>query len=318
MSEELIIFNKFDHGLEKLWNNFDSKKENPFLNYSINKIWYDIFGKGTELKIITDKINFIAPMLIKEDIAYFCGGKDLFDYHNFVYKDTIHIESIKSVLNQLFIEQSVNKIELNSIVEESQLHKTLLNFQNEYDFEFIDEDVSPMINLPESFDEYLSNLSKKNRHEIRRKIRKFEKNFEFKIVNANDENINKLLVEFIKLMKLNPEKKLFLNSDRVEFMNKVIKDSILNDRGELSFIEIDNNLISTSFSFKNNHKLFVYNSGFNNDYSEYSVGLMNHVYNIKNKIGNYNVMDFLRGNEEYKYRIGCKNRNLLTITVKKK
>ncbi|MFL2677409.1 MAG: GNAT family N-acetyltransferase [Dehalococcoidia bacterium] len=318
MSEELIIFNKFDHGLEKLWNNFDSKKENPFLNYSINKIWYDIFGKGTELKIITDKINFIAPMLIKEDIAYFCGGKDLFDYHNFVYKDTIHIESIKSVLNQLFIEESVNKIELNSIVEESQLHKTLLNFQNEYDFEFIDEDVSPMINLPESFDEYLSNLSKKNRHEIRRKIRKFEKNFEFKIVNANDENINKLLVEFIKLMKLNPEKKLFLNSDRVEFMNKVIKDSILNDRGELSFIEIDNNLISTSFSFKNNHKLFVYNSGFNNDYSEYSVGLMNHVYNIKNKIGNYNVMDFLRGNEEYKYRIGCKNRNLLTITVKKK
>tara|TARA_S200000501_G_scaffold287662_1_gene272233 strand:+ start:3540 stop:4496 length:957 start_codon:yes stop_codon:yes gene_type:complete len=318
LSEELIIFNKFDHGLEKLWNNFDSKKENPFLNYSINKIWYDIFGKGTELKIITDKINFIAPMLIKEDIAYFCGGKDLFDYHNFVYKDTIHIESIKSVLNQLFIEESVNKIELNSIVEESQLHKTLLNFQNEYDFEFIDEDVSPMINLPESFDEYLSNLSKKNRHEIRRKIRKFEKNFEFKIVNANDENINKLLVEFIKLMKLNPEKKLFLNSDRVEFMNKVIKDSILNDRGELSFIEIDNNLISTSFSFKNNHKLFVYNSGFNNDYSEYSVGLMNHVYNIKNKIGNYNVMDFLRGNEEYKYRIGCKNRNLLTITVKKK
>ncbi len=45
---------------------------------------------------------------------------------------------------------------------------------------------------------------------------------------------------------------------------------------------------------------------------------MNHVYNIKNKIGNYNVMDFLRGNEEYKYRIGCKNRNLLTVTVKKK
>ena len=318
MSEELIIFNKFDHDLEKLWTNFDSKKENPFLNYSINKIWYDIFGKGAELKIITDKINFIAPMVIKKKIAYFCGGKDLFDYHNLVYKDTINIESIKSVFDQLFIAEGVNKIELNSVVDESQLHKILLNFQNEYDFEFINEDVSPMVNLPKSFDEYLSNLSKKNRHEIRRKIRKFEKNFKFKIVNANAENIDKLLVEFIKLMKLNPEKKLFLNSDRVEFMNKVIKDSILNDRGELSFIEIDNNLISTSFSFKNNHKLFVYNSGFNNDYSEYSVGLMNHVYNIKNKIGNYNVMDFLRGNEEYKYRIGCKNRNLLTITVKKK
>ena len=318
MSEELIIFNKFDHDLEKLWTNFDSKKENPFLNYSINKIWYDIFGKGAELKIITDQVNFIAPMVIKENSAYFCGGKDLFDYHNLIYKDAIRIESIKSIFNQLFLKENVNKIELNSIVEESQLHNILLNFQNEYDFEFIDEDVSPMINLPESFDGYLSNLSKKNRHEIRRKIRKFEKNFEFKIFNANAENIDKLLVEFIKLMKLNPEKKLFLNTDRVKFMNKVIKDSILNDSGELSFIEINNDLISTSFSFKSKKKLFVYNSGFNNDYSEYSVGLMNHVYNIKNKIGNYNVMDFLRGNEEYKYRIGCKNRNLLTVTVKKK
>ena len=119
-------------------------------------------------------------------------------------------------------------------------------------------------------------------------------------------------------MKLNPEKKLFLNQDRVNFMSKIIKYSVLEGKGELNFIEINNDLVSTSFAFKNNENLFVYNSGFNNDYSEYSVGLINHVYNIKNKINTYSYIDFLRGDEEYKYRIGCEDRNLLTINIKVK
>ena len=101
-------------------------------------------------------------------------------------------------------------------------------------------------------------------------------------------------------------------------MTKTIKYSVLEEKGELNFIEINNYLASTSFAFKNNEKLFVYNSGFDNKYSEYSVGLINHVYNIKNKIKTYNYIDFLRGDEEYKYRIGCENKNLLTINIKVK
>ena len=32
----------------------------------------------------------------------------------------------------------------------------------------------------------------------------------------------------------------------------------------------------------------------------------------------YNYIDFLRGDEEYKYRIGCEDRKLLTIKIKVK
>ena len=316
MPEELIIYDKFDHELQKFWSTFEKQKQNPFLNYQINKTWYDIFGEDVKLRIITDMSDFIAPMIIKENIACFCGGKDLFDYHNFIFKKGISRELVKSIFDQLFIKDKVNKIELNSISDNSDLHQCLLNLQNDYAIEFVNEDVSPSINLPESFEVYLSNLSKKNRHEIRRKIRKFENNFQFKIIKANSKNIEKLLLEFIKLMKLNLEKKLFLNLKRIEFMTKVIKDSVLENSGELNFIEINNDLVSTSFTFKNDKKLFVYNSGFNNEYAEYSVGLMNHVYNIKDNIGSYTNIDFLRGNEEYKYRIGCKDKNLLTINIK--
>ena len=316
MSGKLIIFNKFDADLKKLWVTFENQKENPFLNYDVNKMWHDILGQNYKLNILTDMKSFIAPIAIKDNIAYFCGSKDVFDFHNLIYDKNINNQSIKLIIDHLLIYDKVLKIELNSIIQKSHLHDCLINLQDDYDIEFVDEDVSPGISLPDSFDEYLSNLTKKNRHEIRRKIRKFEKNFELKIINANHENVDKLLLEFIRLMKLNPEKKLFLNQDRVNFMSKIIKYSVLEGRGELNFIEINKDLVSTSFAFKNKEKLFVYNSGFNNDYSEYSVGLINHVYNIKNKIKTYNYIDFLRGDEEYKYRIGCEDRKLLTIKIK--
>ena len=54
----------------------------------------------------------------------------------------------------------VLKIELNSILQKSHLHDCLINFQDDYDIEFVNEDVSPGINLPDSFDEYLSLLQR--------------------------------------------------------------------------------------------------------------------------------------------------------------
>ena len=141
---------------------------------------------------------------------------------------------------------------------------------------------------------------------------------EFEIVETNLNNVDKHLIEFLRLMKLNPKKRNFLNQSRIEFMSRIIKYAILSNTGNLTFIKIKNEMVATSFEFKNNDKLFVYNSGYNDNYSEYSVGLLNHIYNIKNKVSKYKFIDFLRGSEEYKYRIGCINQDLITIKIKSK
>ena len=85
MSEKLIIFNKFDAELKNLWGTFENQKENPFLNYDINKIWHDILGQNYKLNILSDMKSFIAPIVIKDNIAYFCGSKDVFDCHNLIF-----------------------------------------------------------------------------------------------------------------------------------------------------------------------------------------------------------------------------------------
>ena len=81
--------------------------------------------------------------------------------------------------------------------------------------------------LPNTFENYLLQLSKKNRHEIRRKIRKFENNLEFEIIETDESNVDEHLLEFLRLMKLNPEKRNFLNQSRIEFMSRIIKYGIL-------------------------------------------------------------------------------------------
>ena len=72
-----------------------------------------------------------------------------------------------------------------------------------------------IINLPNTFENYLLQLSKKNRHEIRRKIRKFENNLEFEIVETDESNVDEHLLEFLRLMKLNPEKRNFYDLEKM-------------------------------------------------------------------------------------------------------
>tara|TARA_Y100001935_G_scaffold8776_1_gene6851 strand:- start:1156 stop:2109 length:954 start_codon:yes stop_codon:yes gene_type:complete len=316
LSVKLKIFDKFDGELEKLWTSIKVENDNPFLNYEINKTWFDIFGGNSTLKIFSDNENFIAPMYFQKNVAYLCGGQDLFDYHDFISNQNVNKDLIKQLFDEIL--DKINLVELNSIVSGSKLHKYIMELEKEYEINYINEDVCPIIKLPNTFENYLLQLSKKNRHEIRRKIRKFENNLEFEIVETDSNNVEEHLIEFLRLMKLNPEKRNFLNQSRIEFMSRVIKYAILSNTGNLTFIKIKNEMVATSFEFKNNDKLFVYNSGYNDNFSEYSVGLLNHIYNIKNKVSKYKFIDFLRGSEEYKYRIGCINQDLITIKIKSK
>ena len=50
-------------------------------------------------------------------------------------------------------------------------------------------------------------------------------------------------------------------------------------------------------------------------YKGLCIYLMNHIYNIKNYLGKIQVIDFLRGSEDYKFRIGCVSSNLLTLSL---
>jgi len=126
---------------------------------------------------------------------------------------------------------------------------------------------------------------------------------------------------FITLMKSSSvDKRQFMTQGNQTFFVDLIdnlteKDNIV----RLTFLEFDNTKVASSLSFVMNNTRYLYNSGYDQKFSDLSVGLINHAYSIKLSIEeNLQFFDFMRGNERYKYHLGSLDSKLYTINGKRK
>ena len=318
MVQKISIYKDFSSELREVWENLTSDKDSsPFLKFFLHESWYDLFGELDSLYVINHSDSVLMPLILNDKYAEFTGGQDLFDYHDFIFKKDLDPEKVKEILDYCFSDLNINNLKIKSVPEESFTHKLIALSCNELGLKMTSnyEDVSPYLVLDTSFENYLMKLNKKNRHEIRRKIKKLESagNVSFKKCKNNE--VEEWIEIFFNLMLHNPEKKIFLTEKRKAFMKNIIFNSVENEFGELNFLLFNEVPVATTFFFKQKSKLSIYNSGYDPHYSAYSVGLMNHIYNIKNYLGKIQVIDFLRGSEDYKFRIGCVSSNLLTLSL---
>ncbi|GIT14160.1 MAG: hypothetical protein CM1200mP35_09800 [Chloroflexota bacterium] len=83
----------------------------------------------------------------------------------------------------------------------------------------IEEDVSPGLSLPETWEAYLAQLSKKDRHELRRKFRRLEALDDWNwyyLESASD--IEDRFDEFLRLKRMSaPEKEEYMTDERERF-----------------------------------------------------------------------------------------------------
>jgi CelD/BcsL family acetyltransferase involved in cellulose biosynthesis len=86
----------------------------------------------------------------------------------------------------------------------------------------------------------------------------------------------------------------------------------------LAFLEIAGTKTAASLNFDYKNKLWGYNSGVSRDHMELSPGwvLMAHVIQWCCEHGRYEF-DFMRGDEEYKYRFGGVNKYVMRTKVTK-
>ncbi|MEC7920546.1 MAG: GNAT family N-acetyltransferase [Chloroflexota bacterium] len=314
----ISIYHDFSSDLKAVWDNLTSDSDSsPFLKFFLHKSWYELFGESKTLAVLNHSGDLLMPLVLDNQNAEMTGGQDLFDYHDFIYKKELDSKKVKEVIDYCFSDLEVKNLKFKSIVEESLTHKLIISSCNELGLRVSSshEDLSPYLDLKNPFDDYLMNLNKKNRHEIRRKMKRLKSAGNILIKQCSKNEVSDWIEIFFKLMTQNPEKETFLNDKRKSFMKNIISNSIENQFGELNFLLINEKPVATTFFFKQKSKLSVYNSGYDSSFSSYSVGLMNHVYNISNYSGIISEIDFLRGSEDYKFRIGCISRNLLTLSV---
>jgi CelD/BcsL family acetyltransferase involved in cellulose biosynthesis len=165
---------------------------------------------------------------------------------------------------------------------------------------------APSIPLTGDFETYLAGIDKKQRHEIRRKMRRAGEVEGVRWYIVEDGSSLKGEVDaFLDLMASDPEKAAFLTSGMRTQMHAAIQAAFSAGWLQLSFLTVDGAKAAGYLNFDYQNRIWVYNSGIDRRFMEYSPGwvLLGYLLQWANE-NKRSDFDFMRGDEEYKYRFG--------------
>jgi CelD/BcsL family acetyltransferase involved in cellulose biosynthesis len=112
------------------------------------------------------------------------------------------------------------------------------------------------------------------------------------------------------------EKRRFLTEDHEAFFRAIA--SGLSEIGivTLHFLELDKVRVASCLCFDYNGQRLLYNSGFNPEHSNLSVGLLLKASCLGDSISNgLEYFDFLKGDEQYKYHLGGIDRVVYKLSI---
>jgi len=233
---------------------------------------------------------------------------------------TVHAE----ILDFLAAQDDWESVEITNIQEDSPTLQVLACLAETQGFDVHVEPVAvcPRILLPDSWAAYLRQLRGKQRHEIRRKLRRAEQGMEHVewYLSEDPRTLPQDVTVYLDLFqKSSPVKEEYLNEERQQFFQAMA--SVMLEAGwlYLAFITVNDEKVASLFCFDYANRISVYNSGYDpRQYHHLSPGIVLVCYCIQDAIGRgYPIFDFLRGDEEYKYRFGAADRGIHRLTIRR-
>ncbi len=295
-----------------------------FLTPHWQRIWWEEFGADSQLCLLaipTDSVHGVAPLMISDGIITFLGDTDLFDYHDFLVPEGLE-EGFFHFLVDYLEAMDWRSIDLRSIRGGSPTIGMLSSLAKDkgYEVEVSEEDVSPGMVLPDSWEEFVTSLSKKDRHELRRKIRRLEREGEVRLHALTDpEQISEGIDDFLRLLRMSrTDKAEFMIPEREKFFRKATQELAKKQQVRLYFLELNGVRVASALCFDYSGTFYLYNSGYDPEYSSLSVGLVSKALCVKDAIEEgRHFFDFLRGAEPYKYHLGGRDRILFRMVISK-
>lgn len=324
--------------LQAEWNDlvYRSTANCIFSTWEWQFTWWSVYEPG-ELWVITfrDEQNrlvgiapwFIGTSEVGERYVSTIGCKEVTDYLELIV-DAEHVEQVLEQVAQ-FAAHNHTHFDYLSLCNIPHDSITLTHFpsyleKHGFSTHIEHEDVCPRVQLPGDWSSYLELLDKKQRHELRRKIRRTQginSDVAWYIV-GKQHDLNEEMEQFLSMMAASdPSKAGFLaDQQNLAFFRKIT--AVLHNRGwlQLSFLTIDGKRAATYLNFDYNGHILVYNSGLRpNEYGHLSPGIVLLAYTIQHAIETgHTVFDFLQGDETYKYHLGGKDRPVLNLTARLK
>jgi CelD/BcsL family acetyltransferase involved in cellulose biosynthesis len=185
------------------------------------------------------------------------------------------------------------------------------------------EDVCPVVQLPPGgdLDAYLARLGKKDRHEIRRKVRRAEAAGELRLEDSADPVAD--LETFIDLHQrrwgadgLFPETSGGRQS-RV-FFRRLFEAFGPDGALRLSFLTVAGRRIAAGVSFETPDSILLYNAGVDPAARDLSPGIVMGLRMVERAIATGRTrLDYLRGGEPYKYEWGARDEPIERLLLRR-
>ena len=269
----------------------DQIKNSPFVKEDFLKL-------AVQLENLPEEVNHNDFYSMKEGIITNKGSRDFIDYRPSIKLDVEIIETLQCT-----------KVSLDSL-HFFQIQEILESFStNSINISKGDQVVNLV--LPARYEDYLGELPRKKRHELKRKTSRF-KNL-YPNAELKESKSSEIFDIFVELHKTSDgDKGSFMNDEVVDFFSKLL--ALVG--WKIYYLEVDATIIACCFVFENEKGCYLYNSSKNNKFNEINPGIV-----IIDKIiqklitDRYEFFDFLKGTERYKFDLGGTATQLYDIKV---
>lgn len=246
----------------------------------------------------------IMPVFMDGRTLRFVSDKRVTDMADLLYEEGFERAVVNSLME--FIKKEKMKIDLFPVPENSILVDILVPKSDSISAG--KHHPNPVIELPSDIDTYLRNLEGKKRRDLRRKMKNCRG---AELVDLDASSIDIL---FEQMEESSAEKKKFLTGEIRSFFRRLSDEFQKCNTLHFKALKRGEENLAVIFGFKNDERIFAYNTGFRIIYSSISPGIVAFIMDIFNSIENgYRVYDFLRGDENFKYNLGASRQHYLRL-----
>lgn len=290
----------------------------PFVSYEWHAAWWEALREGRPEILLAgtrSRPRALAPLVRRDDGTLIFSGGGLADALDFLpAKDAAAFAP--------YLARAADQIELNWVPEGSPTLERLSATLRRAGFA-VEVDrlvVSPFVPLPRSFEDLVAALGRKDRHELRRKLRRLEAAGRVEFSAVAPDGLGDALDRFARWHRGAPgEKGAFLTTGRERFFRALARAG--DAAGWLRFCELrlDDRPIAALFGVERDGVLAAYNSAVDPCATSLSPGVLLHAYAMRDAIARgLRVYDLLRGDEPYKYDLGARDRWLWRLGARRR
>jgi len=285
--------------------------------------WWSIFRTDQEPHIVAvergPEIIALAPFMRRATTAELIGSPDVCDYLDVVGgRGTVN--GFAEPLLEYLRQSGIHQVTLRGVRPDARVWTDLLPAarSKNWDVTCEQEDVAYQIQLPPTWDAFLQQFNGKQRHELRRKLRRLDEAGAVQFRRVATGLTGPATVDlFLELFRASrPDKATFMTAPMADFFHALAQTFSDLEMLMLSFLELDGQAVSAVMGFDHRGTRYLYNSGYDPAYRSLSVGLLCKVLSIKDAIATgFSSYDLLKGAETYKQRLGARATKLYRCTI---